>query len=158
MIKKILIIIITFLLTINYVNADIDDSKLVKNRYDNIYAVYDGIDRVHLYYAQKYMLNDITAYCIEPGLGIDTDTYSSTTDWSLTNLDKETINAIRLIAYYGYDYPEHDTMKYYLATQELIWRKIDNRDVYWIEGTNKDGPRINIDNEKNIINELVNIF
>ncbi len=156
MLKKIIIIITTILLMINCVYADINDSKLVKNRYDNIYAVYDAPDRVHLYYAQKYTLNDITAYCIEPGLGIDTDTYSSTTDWSLTNLDSDTINAIRLIAYYGYDYPEHNTMKYYLATQELIWRKIANRDVYWIEGTDKDGPRINIDNEKNTIIELVN--
>ena len=154
MIKKILIIIITFILTINYAYADINDSKLGKERYENFYAVYDGRDRVHIYYAQKYTLNDITVYCIEPGIGIDTDTYSSTTDWSITNLDSDTINYIRLVAYYGYDYPGHNTMKYYMATQELIWRKIDNRDVYWIEGMNKYGPRVNIDDEKNEIIKL----
>ena len=157
MLKKIIkIIITTIIIFLNCaVFAEVNDSKLVKHRYDNIYAVYDASDRVHLYYAQRYTLNDITAYCIEPGLGIETDTYSSTDDWSITNLSSEVRNYVRLIAYYGYDYPDHNTMKYYLATQELIWRKIEGREVYWVEGESIDSPRLNIDKEKDIILSLV---
>ena len=152
-ILKIIIVLLTLLIS-SYVYADTDDSKLVKNRYDNIYAVYDGPDRVHLYYAQRYTLNDITAYCIEPGIGIDTDTYSSTDDWSITNLSPNIRNYIRLIAYYGYDYPGHDTMKYYLATQELIWRHIEGREIYWVEGEDKNGPKIDLTKEKETIEQL----
>lgn len=161
--KKVLLTIIVFLLipviffiSINYAQADVDDSKLKKERYENIYAVYDAPDRVHLYYAQRLTLNDITAYCIEPGKPIDTEIYSSTNDWTTTNLDNDTINYIRLIAYYGYDYPNHNTMNYYLATQELIWKKITKRAVYWVEGLDQSGPRVNIDNEKDEILALAN--
>lgn len=154
MLKKILIFVITTFLFVNFVSADIDDSVLGKVRYDNVYAVYDGPERVRIYYATRYTLNDYTAYCIEPGTDIATDIYSSTSNWSITNLDNDTINYIRLIAYYGYDYPGHDTMKYYLATQELIWRKIANRDVYWTEGIDKNGPRVDIEEEKKEIISL----
>ena len=157
MLKKILKILI-LILTISiyrYVYADINDSTLAKNRYENVYAVYDGLDRVHLYYAQRYTLNGITAYCIEPGLGIDTSTYSSTDDWQITNLSTEVRNDIRLIAYYGYDYPGHNTMNYYLATQELIWNKITKRNTYWVYGEDINAPRINVDNEKQTILTMV---
>ena len=155
MLKKILKIFIT-LVAITCVYANTNDSTLIKNRYENVYAVYDGEDRVHLFYAQRYTLNDITAYCIEPGLAIDTNVYSSTEDWSITNLDNEEKNYIRLVAYYGYDYPGHNNMKYYLATQELIWRKITGREVYWVEGDSVDSPRIDIEDEKNEIINLAN--
>ena len=144
--KTILLLSFLFIYTTAY--AETNQSKLVKNRYDNIYAVYHASDRVHLYYAQRYTLNDITAYCIEPGLGIETDTYSSTEDWSITNLNSNVRNYIRLIAYYGYDYPGHNTMKYYLATQELIWRGIEGKEVYWVEGESIDAPKIDIEKEK----------
>ena len=153
MIKKILKLLLTIALFImcNYTYADINDSTLVKNRYDNVYAVYDAPDRVHIYYAQRYTLNGITAYCIEPGLGIDTDIYSSTEDWQITNLTSELRNKIRLIAYYGYDYPNHNTMYYYLATQELIWKEITKRSIYWVNGEDVNAPKIDIEREKNII-------
>lgn len=137
------------------VDAEANDSKLVKHRYDDIYAVYSGPDRIHLFYAQRYTLNGETAYCIEPGVSINTDTYSSTTEWTITGLDNETINYIKLVAYYGYDYKGHDTMKYYLASQGLIWKKITGKDTYWVKGANINGEKINIDNELNEINSLI---
>ncbi len=157
MIKKILKLLLTIALFImcNYTYADINDSTLVKNRYDNVYAVYDAPDRVHIYYAQRYTLNGITAYCIEPGLGIDTDIYSSTEDWQITNLTSELRNKIRLIAYYGYDYPNHNTMYYYLATQELIWKEITKRSIYWVNGEDVNAPKIDVEREKNIILNMV---
>jgi len=46
-------------------------------------------------------------------------------------------------------------MNYYLATQELIWDKITKRNTYWVYGEDINGDRINIDNEKQVILNLV---
>lgn len=138
------------------VYAGTNDSNIVKDRYDNAYAVYDGTDRIHLFYAERFLMNGKTAYCLEPGVAIKTDIYSSTEDWSITGLSSEVRSYVRLVAYYGYDYTNHQTRNYYLASQELIWEKITGRETYWVTELDKDSTRINIDNEKNEIIRLVN--
>lgn len=153
--RKIILGIIIFLLSVTFVYAATNDSKIEKHRYENAYAVYGGEDRVHLFYAQRYTLNGVTAYCIEPGKDIDTEIYSSTTDFSITNLSKEVIDYIRLVAYYGYDYENHNTMNYYLAAQELMWNKITNRQTYWVSTLDQNGPRIDISKEKEEIESLI---
>lgn len=152
---KIMLGIIIFLFSMTFVYGATNDSKIIKHRFDNVYAVYDGVDRVHLFYAQRYTFNGVTAYCIEPGVGIDTEIYSSTTNWDITNLSKDVIDYIRLVAYYGYDYEGHNTMNYYLAAQELMWDKITNRETYWVSTLDQNGPRIDIDKEKNEIESLI---
>ena len=154
--RKIILGIIIFLFSMTFVYGATNDSQIVKHRFENVYAVYDGLDRVHLFYAQKYTLNGVTAYCIEPGVGIDTEIYSSTTDWNVTNLSKDVINYIRLVAYYGYDYVGHNTINYYLASQELMWEKITNRETYWVSTLDQNGPRIDISKEKEEIENLIN--
>ena len=152
---KIIFGIIIFLFSMMFVFGATNDSQIIKHRFDNAYAVYDGVDRVHLFYAQRYTFNGVTAYCIEPGVGIDTEIYSSTTNWDITNLSKDVIDYIRLVAYYGYDYEGHNTMNYYLAAQELMWDKITNRETYWVSTLDQNGPRIDIDKEKNEIETLI---
>lgn len=153
--RKIILGIIIFLFSMTFVYGATNDSQIVKHRFENVYAVYDGLDRVHLFYAQKYTLNGITAYCIEPGVGIDTEIYSSTTDWNVTNLSKDVINYIRLVAYYGYDYEGHNTQNYFLAAQELMWEKITNRETYWVSTLDQNGPRIDISKEIEEIENLI---
>lgn len=147
--------IVLFLAGITFVYAGTNDSTLVKHNYDNIYAVYDGTDRIHLFYAQRYTLNGLTSYCIEPAVAIDTNIYSSTTDWSITGLNEDVREYVKLVAYYGYDYAGHNNMKYYLASQELIWEKITGRETYWVSGASADSPRVDVSNEKNIIQNLI---
>ena len=65
-------------------------------------------------------------------------------------------NYIRLVAYYGYDYSGHNTMKYYMAAQELIWEKINGREVYWVQGNTVSSPKLDVETEKNEIINLVN--
>ena len=160
MYKKIFKIILAFILVLFIsnvkVSADTDDSQLVQNRYNGYYVVYDAPDRVRLLDAERYTMNGITAYCIQIGVAITTNTYSSTTDWSITGLSDEVIRYVRLVAYYGYDYSGHQTMRYYFAAQELIWEKISGRAVGWIYGTDRYGPQIDIETEKNNILNLVN--
>lgn len=151
----VLLVAMLFLAGITFVYAGVNDSTLVKHRYENIYSVYDEGDRVRLFYAQRYTLNGVTAYCIERGVSIDTDIYSSTTDWNVTGLNNDIKRYIRLLAYYGYDYDGHNTMEYYLATQELIWEKISGKTTYWVKGASVDSPRLDISKEKQIIEDLV---
>ena len=159
--KKIIslvVLLITLLFGVSSVSAGIDDTRLVKYRYDNIFAVYDGPDRVHVFYGQRYLMNGITAYCIEPGVAIDTDIYSSSEDMSISNFSSETINYIRFVAYFGYDYPGHENVRYFMAAQEMIWEKVSGRSTRWVSEQNANGPEINIDAEKNEILRLMNEY
>lgn len=144
------------ILGISVVYAGTNDTNIVKDRYVNAYGVYDGTDRVHLFYAEKFLMNGKVAYCIEPAVAINTNIYSSTEDWNVTGLSMEVRNYVRLVAYYGYDYPNHQTRNYYLAAQELMWEKITGRETYWVTELRKDGPRIDVESEKNEILNLVN--
>ena len=158
--KKIIIILIltTIVIMSNmlWVKADINDSKIIKNRYSGLYAVYDGDDRVHLFYAESYVLNNKIAYCIEPGIKINTNIYNSTSDFSLSNLTSEQIEYIKKIGYYGYDYPGHQEKEYYLAAQELIWEYVSGNEVKWVTDLDINAPEYDISNQKNEILDLVN--
>ena len=134
-----------------------DDLVIRKHRFSNAYGVFDGVDRVHLFYAQSYSFNGNFAFCIEPGIAINSDTYSSTNNLSIANIDSEKMDKVRLIAYYGFAYNTgpHWNNNYYMATQELIWKEITGRDTYWVSEENINGPRINVDREKQEINTLV---
>ncbi len=155
-ISLLLLVVSIMLFNNTKIYADVNDSSLVRNYYDGYYAVYNAPDRVRLFYAERLTVNGQTAYCIQPGVAINTYTYSSTTDWSITGLSDDVIRYIRLVAYYGYDYSGHQTMKYYFASQELIWEKITGRAVGWIYGEDRYGPQMDIENEKNNILNLVN--
>ena len=155
-VKLILALALSLVMCNKIINAD-EVYTIRKNRFNNVYAVYNGLDRVHLFYGQSYMLNGKLAYCIEPGIDINTDKYYATTDFSITNLPKDTINKIRLIAYYGFNYSDlHKNNGYYMAAQELIWREINGREVYWVSEENINGSKINIDRQKKEITDLVN--
>ena len=155
-ISLLLLVVSIMLFNNTKIYADVNDSSLVRNYYDGYYAVYNAPDRVRLFYAERLTVNGQTAYCIQPGVAINTYTYSSTTDWSITGLSDDVIRYVRLVAYYGYDYSGHQTMKYYFASQELIWEKITGRAVGWIYGEDRYGPQMDIENEKNNILNLVN--
>ena len=153
-IKILLIIILTMIIIIKKTYAE--EFTLERLKYDDVYAVYDGPDRVHLYEAERYVIDGKTAYCIEPGAPIKSNWYQSTEDITITGLDKDTLDDIKLIAYFGYNYNNtQNTRNYYLATQELIWKRIANRNIYWIIGTDKNGPRIDLSSEIARINMLV---
>lgn len=159
----IMTITITFIVSTlflkNKVYAGIRDSKLVRNKVEGIYAVAPLSDKTHLYNLEIYKINGKTSYCIEIGKKITTEIYNSTENLkeqeALTNLSKEQLEYIKAIAYFGYEYPNHDDNKYYMAAQELIWEYLNNIDITWTNQLDINGPKINIDNYKNEINSLV---
>lgn len=154
-ITSIMLLCLTLIAGITFVNAGVADSRIEKHRFDGIKGIYDGTDRVHIFYAQRYTLNGETAYCIEPAVAINTEVYNSTEDWNISGLNNEVKRYVRLAAYYGYDYPGHQTMNYYLASQELMWEKITGRSTKWVVGETAESPELNVTAEKNEIQRLI---
>ena len=103
-----------------------------------------------------YDIDGIVSYCIEPDVHEGINDYIPS-DWSMTGLSERVYNKINLIAYYGYSYPGHDTLKYRMATQGLIWQAILGESSwarfntsYWERGAN-----IDVEEEKNNIINLI---
>lgn len=104
----------------------------------------------------SFHLGGRIAYCIEPGAEIKTNTYTET-DWSSVSLSEEVRDYIEKVGYYGYEYPGHQTDRYYIAAQELIWKVVrPDIEVSWTTGINKTGSVIDVSKEKSDIEALVN--
>lgn len=154
--KKLLFIIGLLLININFVLAD-DTFRIWKENYGSIFSVYMGTDRPHLFYGDVYRLDSKFAYCIEPGIKMTELDYYRSDDFKMSGIPEDKIDKVKLIAYYGFDYGTHKgSVWYYFAAQELIWREITGRDVYFVSEEDVNGPRINIEQYKNEILSLVN--
>ena len=106
---------------------------------------------------KKYFMDGKIVYCVEPGVDIYTREYSPF-DISLSSFDRSIIDKIKLIGYFGYDYPGHQSDSYFLAAQELIWELIGHNEVHFTSQKNDMGDMINVDIEKNNIMSLVNHY
>ena len=133
-------------------------STLTTNYIDNVYAYHykDGVLRSYGKLPYRYQ-DGIIAYCIEPDRVINTYSYDSTTDFSVSGYSEDVKKQMELIAHYGYEYPGHNTKEYYMATQELIWLFSDDY-VKWVDTYSEDGSlgnQLSVENEKNEILRLV---
>lgn len=139
----------------SYVDAGDYDSLLEKNRVDNVYAItkINGVNRI--FYLNMYEMNGRVSYCIDLGVDIITDRYHSTTDFTSSYLSEEESNYIRSISYFGYGYDGHNDNRYYMAAQELIWEYLDNVEIEWSNEMKYDGNRIDIEDYKNDILNLI---
>lgn len=160
-ILAVLIGIIGVLFSVKNVYALENDSTLKTEYLDKVYAYHykDGVLRSYGRLPYRYQ-NNLLAYCIEPNRVINQYTYNSTTDWSITGYSEDDKKKMQLIAYYGYGYDNHNTDKYYMATQELIWLFSDDK-VIWMDDYSTDasvGNKIDIEKEKNEILRLVNNY
>lgn len=152
--KKIAVLIlgiILFSLSVERAKAE----TITYKRLDNIYFNLKVDGKTSSNHVTMFYLDDRLAYCIEPGKDITTKTYNSKPNWDGTNLNVEAQKKIEKIGYYGYEYPNHQTPKYYIATQELIWQAIKNIDIYWTTEKDGRGDTIDISKEKAEILSLV---
>ena len=143
--------VITTLFTINKVKAD----ELNINYIDGVYFEIKDGDEYLTYQVPMFSFSGKIAFCIEPLVNITTHDYE-TGDWSATNLTLDQRYFIEGVGYYGYDYPSHTgNYRYYLASQELIWKKVRNVDVKFSTALNGNGEVIDVTNEKNEILSLI---
>ena len=103
-----------------------------------------------------YSMDGKVVYCIEPGVDITTHDYSGAVGWINSPYSNEINQKIQLIGYYGYNYPGHQTLRYRMATQALIWETTGGQIIeYWTEASGW-GDHINVNYERNQIMKLVN--
>lgn len=124
---------------------------------DNIYFVHVNTDGTEYsaYQLPVYYVDGRLAYCVQPGLEINSYNYILG-DWNITQLTPQQRHYIEMIGYYGYEYPGHtDNIKYYMASQELIWKAIKSMNVSWSTEKHGNGQPINIEKEKNEILSLI---
>ena len=144
------------------VYAGTKDSTLVRNQIEGIYAIAPLSDKTHLYNLEIYKMNGKVTYCIEIGKKITSPIYNSTDilneQKNITNLSDNDLDYIKAIAYFGYEYENHQDIKYYMASQELIWEYLNKIDITWTNELNINGPKINIDTYKNEIKDLANRY
>ena len=155
LIKRWLILFLTIIIIFNNkLIVKADTSTLTKNIIEGIYAVTKLTNgEEHYYYLDIYKMGNNTVYCIEPGVDITENNYYFTDDYSSLPYSESTIEYIKQIAFFGYDYFGHQTKEYYMATQELIWETLGN-DVYWSE-TFDHTKEININVQKSDIQSLI---
>ena len=130
--------------------------ELVEEPIDNVWYFRKG-GGISSFSAQfkYYSIDGKTTYCIEPGEHITTHSYEETQEID-SPYSNEINDLIGLIGYYGYDYPGHNTDKYRMATQALIWEKINGQTVeYWTKPSGA-GTFISVEKEKKEIMNLVN--
>lgn len=150
--KKIIVAILVTLVEIGCVSA----AEITEEKISNVYANqnYNGKE-LSASFGYMYADNDI-AYCIDPGIPLKIGYYDRTYDFNYKNIDKEKKEKLELIAYYGYQFPNHNTEKYYYATQALIWETIGSNNISFTTSRNRQGTIIDISSEKKEILKKVN--
>lgn len=124
---------------------------------DDIYFVmrdYNGF-----YLSMKfpfYSMDGVVVYCIEPGVAVNTSVYDGVEGFNLSPFSDEVNNMINLIGYYGYNYTSHDTVRFRMATQALIWEYTGNKIIEFYTKQYGYGEYIDVSYEKGIIMDLVN--
>ncbi len=103
-----------------------------------------------------YNLNGQTAYCIEPAIDITETTYFGTSDLSISGLSSETLRKVFLYAYYGYEYGNHTSVNYRIATQTLIWEEVSDFNFTYNTMQYGAGTPLSYEKEMNDILTLVN--
>ena len=118
----------------------------------SIYAMIHIANQYGFDYVQQLYVGDKTVFCIEPmqlfteGL----DYHQDTAKWD--ELSEQTRQNIWEINYYGYSYSGHQTEKYYVATQVMIWQAVTGT---WYQPYYTDGTTVyDISNEVAVINDL----
>lgn len=159
--KKMLIILI--ILFPQLINAATNDTKVTLINAPN------GI-----YYYKKYLNgtvaqqpasikvinNQFDAFCLETGIAISKDFYSSSNVFSPMNVNftNDEIKKMQRYAAFGYEFPGHNNLNYYLATQELIWRVRPTFSTFkWLKSNNVNLV-YDITAEKDEINHLIKEF
>ncbi len=122
---------------------------------DNVYYVQNGLPDFYGSDIQSQLfLNDKISFCVDQGVALKAYSYSAIL-LDDSKYDKPIRDRLNLIMYYGYDYKDHQTRNYYLATQALIWETISNNKIEFYTQRYGNGDYINIDFERQQIESLI---
>lgn len=142
----VVVIFITMAVKQDVVKAEIPEFTITQNYVNGYFHAHKNGNSFTKYgqlASWKSNYDGSQAYCIAPGepfsnsakykaysydnTGDLVNRINSTQKWQIT---QEKLNQIQLYAYYGYGYDNHNTTKYLVATQMLIWRTVDPDQVF----------------------------
>lgn len=155
--KKIIIglFLLLNILIMEKVNAQ--TYKLSINKQSGIYFARTGGNSPYMSSQfAVYKMDDEIAYCIETGKHITTYNYVDKGNIISLNYSEAIKEKLGLIGYYGREYPNHNTVRYSMAAQALIWEITSNQKVTFWTKQYEEGNKIDISKEKNEINNLIN--
>lgn len=156
--KKILklmtILVAVFFVGLKGVKAD--GLTVAQSFVDNVWSFHYRNGEVWTYGNLPYnSINGKLVYCIQPDARVTSSNYSVYTDFTMSGFSEEEKQRMELIAYYGYGYGDNRTVKYYMATQELLWLMTSDERIKWTVGNTDDTEEIDVSAEKNEINRLI---
>ena len=158
--KKImrLVIMLTVVLLVGIKGVKADTVNIKQQFIDNVWSFHYRNGSVWTFGNLPYnYANGKLVYCIQPDARIATGTYYKYDDFELSGYSNDTKEQMKLISYYGYNYDGHQTLKYYMATQELLWLLSPDERIKWTTGNTDDTPEIDISSEKAEIQRLISL-
>ena len=157
--KKLLfiIIVIIIIMSVKNVKGASLDTVVRRNYIENVWSFHYRNGKVFSYGNMPInYANDRLAYCIQPETKVNFDIYNSYENWNISGYSEDAKRKMELYAYYGYGFKDHTDIKYYMATQDLIWRLSRDENIEWRVGNNTSTNEIDISRERNEILDLVN--
>ncbi len=153
-IKRILFAV-ALLLACGFTTTNVHAATLVKEKSGYYYNRFNDVGNNSSWYWQLYTMDGKIAYCIEPNVPEGT-TYPQTS-YEATGLPNDIKERVLLLAYYGYTYPGHNTLKYRAATQGLLWSTIVGHNGHTDFSTERwgAGTRFDVSNEEREIERLI---
>ncbi len=111
-----------------------------------------GGQRPHSGEFHSYEIDGKVTFCVEPGIDVTDHTYMAQGE---SPYDDELTRDISLIAYYGYNYPTHKSLRYRMVTQLMIWEKVGGQqNEIWTEAQG-GGEMLRFTDERAEINNLI---
>lgn len=137
--------------------TEVKAATVVRETVPNVFYARSGGGKPYgTSFVENYTMDGKVVYCIEAGVAITTENYVGKEGWVNSPFSDEINKQMQLIGYYGYDYPGHQTQRFRLATQSLIWEVSSGQKIeLWTE-IGGYGDYINVDYERNEIMKLVN--
>ena len=157
--KKVLrlIFVLTMIFVIEIKGVRADSVNVVKEYIDGIWSFHYRNGSMWTFgNLQKDYANGDLVYCIQPDASLNTSEYYTYDNFDITGYSEYDKSQMELISYYGYGYPGHDNIRYFMATQELLWLFSPDEWITWNTSQYEDGENIDISYEKNEIKRLVN--
>ena len=160
--KKIffLIILCAIFISSGY-NVHAEEKKFYESTYINMYVKRHHSSNLnqptyHMARIYREQGTDEEVMCIEPQIGTDPNAiyYKNTPN----NLTTNQLEMIKLLNYFGFKYPNHNTSKWYMVTQLLIWRTVDPNGLYYFTDTLNGNETHAYDREINELYALVNNY
>ncbi len=148
--KKIMLLIV-FLLSFLLFKNNVFSLTIEKENTNYFYSINNNYVALSIYKDNNKQL-----YCLQPDLKVTTLDYDSFEYINNSDLTIQEVIYIKEVIYFGYNYTGHEDIKYFLATQELIWEKITDYEIDWHIQNGKFFKKIDIETEKSEILKLVN--